>query len=139
MTYGLGGSSRIIRAAGRIIKPRVDGENPSHDDPALQGWNLPLLLTIPWGRGSLGGKYLPGGVWMNIEYYKAVAQELREHLEYRKRKPLLWLTRQEASLILTANRHWNIDEKKFKEIYREIQKKVTEINRKENQPTKEKP
>ena len=83
MTYGLGGSSRRIRAAGRIIKPRVDGENPSHDDPALQGWNLPLLLTIPWGRGSLGGKYLPGGVWMNIEYYKAVAQELREHLEYR--------------------------------------------------------
>ena len=72
---------------------------------------------------------------MNIEYYKAVAQELREHLEYRKRKPLLWLTKQEASLILTANRHWNIDEKKF----REIQKKVTEINRKENQPTKEKP
>ena len=76
---------------------------------------------------------------MNIEYYKAVAQELREHLEYRKRKPLLWLTKQEASLILPANRHWNIDEKKFKEIYREIQKKVTEINRKENQPTKEKP
>ena len=71
----------------------------------------------------------------SIEYYKAVAQELREHLEYRKRKPLLWLTRQEASLILTANRHWNIDEKKFKEIYREIQKKVTEINRRENQPT----
>jgi len=52
----LGGSSRIIRAAGRIIKPRVDGENPSHDDPALQGWNLPLLLT---SRGV-------GGLWVEI-------------------------------------------------------------------------
>lgn len=74
---------------------------------------------------------------MDIEYYKAVAGELREHLEYRKRKPLLWLTKREASTIFTANRHWNIDEKKFKEIYREIQKKVTEINRRENQPSKE--
>lgn len=76
---------------------------------------------------------------MNIEYYKAVAEELRGHLEYRKRKPLLWLTQREASEILTANHHWNLDEKKFKEIYREIQKKVTEINQRENQPTKEKP
>lgn len=87
----------------------------------------------------MGENYLPGGVLMNIEYYKAVAEELREHLEYRKRKPLLWLTQREASEILTANRHWNLDEKKFKEIYREIQKKVTEINRRENHSTKEKP
>ena len=71
----------------------------------------------------------------SIEYYKAVAEELRDHLDYKKRKPLLWLTRREASTIFTANRHWNIEEKKFKEIYREIQKKVTEINRRENQPT----
>lgn len=65
----------------------------------------------------------------NIEYYKAVAQELREHLDYRKRKPLQWLTKQEASLMLSANRHWGIDEERFRQIYREIQKKVTEINR----------
>jgi hypothetical protein len=71
----------------------------------------------------------------SIEYYKAVAQELREHLDYRKRKPLQWLTKQEASLILSANRHWGIDEERFRQIYREIQKKVTEINRRENQPT----
>jgi hypothetical protein len=73
----------------------------------------------------------------SIEYHKAVAKELREHLEYRKRKPLQWLTRQEASLLLTSNRHWGIDEAKFKAIYREIQKKLTEINGRENQPTKE--
>ena len=73
----------------------------------------------------------------SIEYYKAVAQELREHLDYRKRKPLMWLTKQEASLLLSANRQWGIDENKFRAIYREIQKKVTEINRRENQPTKE--
>jgi len=72
-----------------------------------------------------------------IEYYKAVAEELRGHLDYRKRKPLLWLTKQEASLLLSANRQWGIDENKFRAIYREIQKKVTEINRRENQPTKE--
>lgn len=71
----------------------------------------------------------------SIEYYKAVAQELREHLDYRKRKPLMWLTKQEASLLLSANRQWGIDENKFRAIYREIQKKVTEINRRENQPT----
>lgn len=73
----------------------------------------------------------------SIEYHKAVAEELRGHLEYHKRKPLLWLTKQEASLMLSANRHWGIDENKFRQIYREIQKKVTEINRRENQPTKE--
>lgn len=75
---------------------------------------------------------------MNIEYYKAVAEELRVHLENRKRKPLLWLTQKEASEVLTTNRHWNIDEKKFKEVYRAIQKKVTEINGRENQLIKEK-
>ena len=57
----------------------------------------------------------------SIEYYKAVASELREHLDYRKKKPLLWLTNQEASLILSANRHWGIDEERFRQIYRVIQ------------------
>lgn len=82
----------------------------------------------------MDGKYLPGGLVMDIEYYKAVAEELRGHLKYRKRKPLLWLTQREASQVLSANRHWNIDEKKFKEIYREIQKKVTEINQTHQAP-----
>ena len=69
------------------------------------------------------------------EYYRAVTQELRDHIEYRKKKPLIWLTKREVSEILVANGHWKLEEKRFKEIYREIQKKVTEINRKENQPT----
>jgi hypothetical protein len=68
------------------------------------------------------------------EYYKAVTQELRDHLEYRKRKPLIWLTKREASDIFIANRHWQIDEKRFKEIYREIQKKVTQINQSHQAP-----
>jgi len=62
------------------------------------------------------------------EYDKAVMQELRDHIEYRRRKPLVWLTKREASDILTRNRHWGIDEEKFQAIYREIQKKVTQIN-----------
>jgi hypothetical protein len=68
------------------------------------------------------------------EYDKAVMQELRDHIEYRKRKPLIWLTKREASDILIANRHWQIDEKRFKEIYREIQKKVTQINQSHQEP-----
>jgi len=63
------------------------------------------------------------------EYYKAVANELREHLEHRKKKPLLWLTNREFSNIMAANRHWNVSEKVLMEIYQEIQKKLTEINR----------
>ena len=77
------------------------------------------------------------------EYYKAVMQELRDHIEYRKRKPLLWLTKREVSDILVANGHWQIDEERFKAIYREIQKKVTQINQTHQQPEgisiKEKP
>jgi hypothetical protein len=68
------------------------------------------------------------------EYDKAVMQELRDHLEYRKRKPLVWLTKREASDILAANRHWQIDDEKFKAIYREIQKKVTQINQSHQEP-----
>ncbi len=68
------------------------------------------------------------------EYYKAVTQELRGHIEYRKRKPLIWLTKREVSEILVANGHWQIEEKRFKEIYREIQKKVTQINQIHQEP-----
>ena len=68
------------------------------------------------------------GEAMDVDYYKAVAEELRAHIEYRRRKPLVWLTKREASDILTSNRHWGIDEEKFQAIYREIQKKVTQIN-----------
>jgi hypothetical protein len=92
---------------------------------------------IPWGRGSLGGNYPSGVLRMHMpseEYYKAVTQELRDHLEYRKRKPLIWLTKREVSDILAANRHWHIDEDKFKAIYREIQKKVTQINQSHQEP-----
>ncbi len=68
------------------------------------------------------------------EYDKAVMQELRGHIEYRKRKPLIWLTKREVSEILVANGHWQIEEKRFKEIYREIQKKVTQINQIHQEP-----
>jgi endonuclease III-like uncharacterized protein len=68
------------------------------------------------------------------EYDKAVMQELREHIEYRKRKPLIWLTKREVSEILVANGHWNMEEKRFKEIYREIQKRVTQINQIHQEP-----
>jgi hypothetical protein len=68
------------------------------------------------------------------EYDKAVMQELREHIEYRKRKPLIWLTKREVSEILVANGHWKVDEKRFKEIYREIQKRVTQINQTHQEP-----
>jgi len=39
-----------------------------------------------------------------------------------------------VSNILAANRHWEIDENKFKEIYREIQKRVTQINQTHQEP-----
>ena len=68
------------------------------------------------------------------EYYMAVMQELRDHIDYRKKKPLIWLTKREVSNILAANRHWEIDENKFKEIYREIQKRVTQINQLHQEP-----
>jgi hypothetical protein len=68
------------------------------------------------------------------EYYMAVMQELRDHIDYRKKKPLIWLTKREVSNILAANRHWEIDENKFKEIYREIQKRVTQINQTHQEP-----
>jgi len=68
------------------------------------------------------------------EYYMAVMQELRDHIDYRKKKPLIWLTKREVSVILAANRHWEIDENKFKEIYREIQKRVTQINQTHQEP-----
>jgi hypothetical protein len=68
------------------------------------------------------------------EYDKAVMQELRDHIEYRKRKPLIWLTKREVSEILVANGHWKIEEKRFKEIYREIQKRVTQINQTHQEP-----
>jgi len=61
-------------------------------------------------------------------------QELRDHIDYRKKKPLIWLTKREVSNILAANRHWEIDENKFKEIYREIQKRVTQINQTHQEP-----
>ena len=68
------------------------------------------------------------------EYDKAVMQELRDHIDYRKRKPLIWLTKREVSEILVANSHWKIEEKRFKEIYREIQKRVTKINQIHQEP-----
>jgi hypothetical protein len=61
-------------------------------------------------------------------------QELQDHIDYRKKKPLIWLTKREVSDILAANRHWQIDENKFKEIYREIQKRVTQINQTHQEP-----
>jgi len=68
------------------------------------------------------------------EYYMAVMQELREHIDYRKKKPLIWLTKRDVSNILAANKQWEIEENKFKEIYREIQKRVTQINQTHQEP-----
>jgi hypothetical protein len=47
---------------------------------------------------------------------------------------LIWLTKREASDILIANPQWKIDEERFKAIYREIQKKVTQINQTHQEP-----
>ena len=81
------------------------------------------------------GEIYPNGVFMDTkEYYKAVADELREHLEYRKRKPLLWLTSREFSDIMANNRQWKVNEAILASIYKEIKKKVTEINRSHQEP-----
>ena len=79
---------------------------------------------------------LTGAFMETIEYYKAVADELREHLEYRKTKPLLWLTSREFSDIMANNRQWKVNEAILTSIYKEIQKKVTQINRSHQEPTK---
>ncbi len=71
------------------------------------------------------------------EYYKAVADELREHLEYRKRKPLLWLTSREISDIIANNRHWKVSEATLMSIYKEIKTKVTQINSSHQQTSTE--
>ena len=71
------------------------------------------------------------------EYYKAVADELRDHLEYRKKKPLLWLTNREFSDIIANNRHWRVSEATMMSIYKEIQKKLSEINRRHQEPQEE--
>lgn len=71
------------------------------------------------------------------EYCKAVADELRDHLEYRKKKPLLWLTNREFSDIIANNRHWKVSEATLLSIYKEIQKKLAEINRRHQEPQEE--
>ena len=71
------------------------------------------------------------------EYYKAVADELREHLEYRKRKPLIWLTSREFSDIMANNRQWKVNEAILMSIYKEIKTKVTQLNRSHQEPIKE--
>jgi hypothetical protein len=86
------------------------------------------------GPAFTGGNPKIAGAFLVTEYDKAVMQELRDHIEYRKRKPLIWLTKREVSEILVANGHWQIEEKRFKEIYREIQKKVTQINQIHQEP-----
>ena len=86
-------------------------------------------------RKPLKGLY---GRYMDTkEYYKAVADELRDHLEYRKKKPLLWLTNREFSDIIANNRHWKVSEATLLSIYKEIQKKLAEINRRHQEPQEE--
>ena len=86
-------------------------------------------------RKPLKGLY---GRYMDTkEYYKAVADELRDHLEYRKKKPLLWLTNREFSDIIANNRHWKVSEATMMSIYKEIQKKLAEINRRHQEPQEE--
>lgn len=86
-------------------------------------------------RKPLKGLY---GRYMDTkEYYKAVADELRDHLEYRKKKPLLWLTNREFSDIIANNRHWKVSEVTLLSIYKEIQKKLAEINRRHQEPQEE--
>ena len=83
-------------------------------------------------REGLHGRYMD-----TKEYYKAVADELREHLEYRKRKPLLWLTSREISDIIANNRHWKVNEATLMSIYKEIKTKVTQINSSHQQTSTE--
>ena len=83
-------------------------------------------------REGLYGRYMD-----TKEYYKAVADELREHLEYRKKKPLLWLTSREISDIIANNRHWKVNEATLMSIYKEIKTKVTQINSSHQQTSTE--
>ena len=83
-------------------------------------------------REGLYGRYMD-----TKEYYKAVADELRDHLEYRKKKPLLWLTNREVSEIIANNRHLGVSEATLLSIYKEIQKKLSEINRRHQEPQEE--
>ncbi len=83
-------------------------------------------------REGLYGRYMD-----TKEYYKAVADELREHLEHRKRKPLLWLTSREISDIIANNRHWKVNEATLMSIYKEIKTKVTQINSSHQQTSTE--
>ena len=56
-SHGLGGSSRTIRAAGRIIKPRGI-RYPIRSMMIPQGGGtFPLYFTV-WGRGVFGWNYL---------------------------------------------------------------------------------
>jgi len=103
---------------------------------------LPSLSCVA-GKGGLWVKIIRKpreglyGGYMDTEYYKAVANELRDHLEYRKKKPLLWLTNREFSDIIANNRHWKVSEATLLSIYKEIQKKLSEINRRHQEPQEE--
>jgi hypothetical protein len=105
--------------------------------------HLPSLSCVA-GKGGLWVKIIRKpreglyGRYMDTkEYYKAVADELREHLEYRKRKPLLWLTSREISDIIANNRHWKVNEATLMSIYKEIKTKVTQINSSHQQTSTE--
>ena len=50
----LGGSSRIIRAAGRIIEPRGRRYSVRHTMILLDRGEAPSLSTLQWVGGSLG-------------------------------------------------------------------------------------
>lgn len=50
----LGGSSRIIRAAGRIIEPRGRRYSARHTMILLDRGEAPSLSTLQWVGGSLG-------------------------------------------------------------------------------------
>ena len=90
------------------------------------------MKSIRKPREGLYGRYMD-----TKEYYKAVADELREHLEHRKRKPLLWLTSREISDIIANNRHWKVNEATLMSIYKEIKTKVTQINSSHQQTSTE--
>jgi hypothetical protein len=49
----LGGSSRTIRATGRIVKLGACGSTPQHDDPS-RGWRLIPLLPCRGVGGVFG-------------------------------------------------------------------------------------
>ena len=58
-SHGLGGSSRIIRAAGRIIKPGVE-RKAVHMMIPFNGGEAPFSFLTPfvWGRGGLWVKLI---------------------------------------------------------------------------------